>query len=127
MLFVGSTITPLPPINDQSPVAGKINALPERDAVVCGRQRNWSAPAAAGAMESSKRKMLTESAVLAQLPLLMVHTKMFSPTASPVTCVLGEPAEVMTPDPCARDHVPVATPTGTLPERIASVVGVHSS
>ena len=62
--------------------------------------------------------MLMVSVLAAQVPLLIVHTKVFSPVVNPVTPLLGLFAVVTTPVPAITVQAPVPT-TGVLAAKVA--------
>ena len=47
------------------------------------------------------------SVLAAQVPLLIDHTKVFTPVANPVTPLVGEAGVVTTPVPAVTVHAPV--------------------
>ena len=49
------------------------------------------------------------SVLAAQVPLLIDHTKVFTPVVSPVTPLVGEAGVVTTPVPAITVHAPVPT------------------
>ena len=51
--------------------------------------------------------MLMVSVLAAQVPLVMVHTKVFTPVVKPVTPLLGSLAVVTTPVPAITVQAPV--------------------
>ena len=46
---------------------------------------------------------------MVQVPLLIVHTKVFTPVVNPVTPLVGEAGVVTTPVPAIIVHAPVPT------------------
>ena len=62
--------------------------------------------------------MLMVSVLAAQVPLVMVHTKVFTPVVKPVTPLLGSLAVVTTPVPAITVQAPVPT-TGVLAAKVA--------
>ena len=72
--------------------------------------------------------MLTSSVVIGfeQGPLSIVQANTLTPTGRPVTELVGEVGDVITPPPLTNDHWPVAGKIGALPARLALLAGVHS-
>ena len=62
--------------------------------------------------------MLMVSVLAAQVPLLIVHTKVFTPVVNPVTPLFGSLAVVTTPVPAITVQAPVPT-TGVLAAKVA--------
>ena len=62
--------------------------------------------------------MLIVSVLAAQVPLVMVHTKVFTPVVKPVTPLLGLFAVVTTPVPAITVHAPVPM-VGVLAAKVA--------
>ena len=55
---------------------------------------------------------------MVQVPLLIVHTKVFTPVVNPVTPLVGEAGIVTTPVPAVTVHAPVPT-TGVFAASVA--------
>ena len=62
--------------------------------------------------------MLIVSVLAAQVPLVMVHTKVFTPVVKPVTPLLGSLAVVTTPVPAITVQAPVPM-VGVLAAKVA--------
>ena len=62
--------------------------------------------------------MLMVSVLAAQVPLVIVHTKVFTPVVKPVTPLLGLLVLVTTPVPAITVQAPVPT-TGVLAAKVA--------
>ena len=62
--------------------------------------------------------MLIVSVLAAQVPLVIVHTKVFTPVVKPVTPLLGLLAVVTTPVPAITVQAPVPT-VGVLAAKVA--------
>ena len=62
--------------------------------------------------------MLIVSVLAAQVPLVIVHTKVFTPVVKPVTPLLGLFAVVTTPVPAITVQAPVPT-VGVLAAKVA--------
>src|SRR5690606_21644939 len=110
---------PCPCCTVHTPVAGKVRALPASVALVTGVQTCWSGPASATGFSSLYTVMLIWSEVGAsQGPFSTVHSNTFTPTASPLTRLVGEVASAKTPDPFTNTHWPVAGPISALPAMV---------
>ena len=64
--------------------------------------------------------MFTVSRVVGQVPLVIIHSNMLSPTLSPVTPEVGEVGLVIVGLPLSTDHVPEPG-DGVFPARVAVV------
>ena len=62
--------------------------------------------------------MLMVSVLAAQVPLVIVHTKVFTPVVNPVTPLLGSLAVVTTPVPAITVQAPVPM-VGVLAAKVA--------
>ena len=62
--------------------------------------------------------MLIVSVLAAQVPFVIVHTKVFTPVVNPVTPLLGLLAVVTTPVPAITVHAPVPM-VGVLAAKVA--------
>ena len=62
--------------------------------------------------------MVIVSVLVVQVPLLIVHTKVFIPVVKPVTPLVGEAGIVTTPVPAVTVQSPVPT-TGALAANVA--------
>src|SRR5436190_19513032 len=124
---VGSAITPVPLVKTQTPVAGKVTALPASVVLLTGVQKLWSGPALAASWPSLNTVIVTGSFVLPHGPLSMVHWKVFVPIDSPLTVVVGSVASANEPVPAVTVQRPVAGNTTALPASVALVVGVQRS
>jgi hypothetical protein len=94
-----------------------VGVFPARVAV--GTQTPKSAPAFAVVGDSS-RVIVTVSLEEAQVPLPIVHTKVFAPTLKPVTPDVGLPGVVTEELPAITVHAPLPT-VGVLPANVAVV------
>ena len=66
--------------------------------------------------------MVIVSVLAAQVPLLIDHTKVFTPVVKPVTPLVGDVGTVTTPVPAITVHAPVPV-VGVLAASVA--VGLH--
>src|SRR5262249_6182704 len=93
--------------------------------VAVAAQTVWSGPASADVGEASL-VIVTVSAEGGHEALLIVHTNVFAPIASPVTPDVGLPGVVTEAPPAITVQVPVPT-EGVLPARVAVVVHTPKS
>ena len=71
-----------------------------------GLQIVWSMPAA-DTVGSWSTLIVIVSVLAAQVPLLIVHTKVFTPVVKPVTPLVGDVGVVTTPVPAVTVQTPV--------------------
>jgi len=96
--------------------------------VLCGVHIDASGPAFGNACAELNKKIDTKSFVIVpHVPLLMVQRKIFSPTANPVTPLVGEVGLVIDPEPETKVHTPVAGNVGVFPPKVADVVGKQNA
>ena len=94
------------------PVVGAFAA-----SVAVGLQIVWSAPAL-DTVGNGSTFIVIVSVLAAQVPLLIDHTKVFTPVVNPVTPDVGEAGVVTTPVPAITVHAP-APIVGVLAASIA--------
>ena len=82
-----------------------------------GLQMVWSAPAA-DVVGSWSTLIVIASVLGGQVPLLIVHTNVFTPVVKPVTPLVGLAGVVTTPVPAVTVHNPVPT-VGVLAASVA--------
>ena len=111
--LVGVVTTPVPAVTVQSPVP-TVGVLAANVAV--GEQIVWSAPAA-DVVGIWSTLMVMASVLGVQVPLLIVHTNVFTPVVKPVTPLVGELGVVTAPVPAVTVHNPVPT-TGALAAKV---------
>ena len=115
---LGVVTVAVPAVTVQAPVPVVI-VLPARVAVAA--HTVWSGPAAAVVGEAV-RVIVTASLVVGQIPLLLVHRKVFVPFTKPVTPLVGELGVVTEAVPAVTVQVPVPGAAIALPARVAVVV-----
>ena len=81
--------------------------------------------AAEALLSNTKMLTLSEVMALAQGPLLMVHSKMFSPIVKPVTALVGSLGLTTTPVPLTRTQLPTAGNTGAFAASEVELIGEH--
>ena len=96
-------------------------AVPTTDvfaaSVAVSAQIVWSGPAAE-VVGNGSTFMVIVSVLAVQVPLLIDHTKVFTPVVKPVTPLVGEAGVVTTPVPAITVHAPVPV-VGVLAASIA--------
>ena len=99
----GIVTTPVPTVTVHAPVpvAGVLAA-----SVAVSAQIVWSPPAAE-VVGNGSTFMVIVSVFAAQVPLLIDHTKVFTPVVRPVTPLVGDAGVVTTPVPVITVHAPV--------------------
>jgi hypothetical protein len=112
----GVVTVALPAMTVHAPVP-TVAVLPANVAVELHTPK--SAPAFAVVGDSSL-EMLTVSFVVAQTPLLIIHSNEFDPMLNPVTPDAGLPGAVTVALPAMTVHVPLPT-VGVLPARVVVV------
>ena len=116
--LVGVVTTPVPAVTVHAPVP-TVGAFAARVAVA--EQIVWSGPAAA-AVGIGSLLMVIASALGGQVPLVIVHTNVFTPVVKPVTPDVGLLGTVTNPVPAVTVHAPVPT-VGAFAAKVA--VGLH--
>ena len=76
---------------------------------------------------ASNTLIVTGSLLMPQAPLSILQTRMFTPTLSPVTVVVGSVTDPKVALPCCTDHAPVAKPVGELAVVLNVPTSLHRS
>ena len=111
---VGVVTTPVPAVTVQSPVP-TVGVLAAKVAVAA--QIVWSGPAAE-VVGNWSTLIVIASVLGGQVPLVIVHTKVFTPVVNPVTPDVGLVGVVTVAVPAVTVHSPVPT-VGALAAKVA--------
>ena len=112
--LAGVVTVPVPAVTVHNPVP-TVGVLPA--SVAAGLQIVWSIPAVA-VVGSWSTLMVIVSVLAIQVPLLMVHTNVFTPVVKPVTPLVGDVGAVTVAVPAVTVQTPVPT-VGVLPTSVA--------
>ena len=112
--LVGVVTTPVPAVTVHAPVP-TVGVFAAKVAVA--EHIVWSGPAAE-TVGNWSTLMVIASVLGGQVPLVIVHTRVFTPVVNPVTPELGLVGMVTTPVPAVTVHAPVPT-VGALAAKVA--------